>query len=109
PQFGVAGSAGERVMIYRPQAEGVVQDEQGELRLRMNERGRVLKATSPDGEVVFEGPIDTAEQREALPGDLRARLEKFEQLPVLDEPVEPPAGFSPGADVGQMMTTDVVM
>jgi hypothetical protein len=84
------GFKGERVMIFRPRADVVVADDAGEMIVRVSEAGRVLTAKNPAGEVVFDGPIDTPEQRAALPEDLRQRLEKLEARDVLDfSPAEP--------------------
>jgi len=81
---------GAPVMIFRPRAEVVISDDAGELFVHINENGRVLTAKDADGAIVFDGPIDTPEQRAALPEALRTRLEKLESRDVLDLTVPPP-------------------
>lgn len=94
PGVPLGSGAGERVMIFHPRASVVVADEAGELFVRVNEDGRLLTAKDPQGEVIFEGPIDTPEQRAALPEALRARLEKFEARDVFEFAVPPPESMS---------------
>jgi serine protease Do len=55
-------------------------DEQGSLELTIKEGKKELVAKNPKGEQVFSGPVDTPEQRKALPADVRARLEKLEDM-----------------------------
>ena len=74
----------ERVMIFRPHANVVLSDDAGSLAVRVDEHGRVLTARNPAGEVVFEGPINTAEERAALPEVVRAQLEKLEARDMID-------------------------
>ena len=61
------------------------------LNITTNEGGRVLVAKDSDGKVVFEGPIQTDEQRKAVPPEILAKLEKMEQA----VPGAPPAGAMP--------------
>ncbi len=61
------------------------------LNITTNEGGRVLVAKDSDGKVVFEGPIQTDEQRKAVPPEILAKLEKMEQA----VPGMPPAGAMP--------------
>lgn len=58
------------------QARIVVKDEQGELEVRTEDGHRTVVAKNPAGEVVFTGPVDTEEQRRALPEPVRKSLEK---------------------------------
>ncbi len=85
------GPGEDRVMIYRPQANFVYSDDAGEMVVRASEKGRVLTAKNRKGDVIFQGPIDTPEQRAALPEDVRKRLDKFDGLDVFDTAVAPPA------------------
>ncbi len=53
-------------------------DEQGTLDLTITDGKKLLVAKNKQGEQTFSGPIDTPEQRKALPADVRGRLEKLE-------------------------------
>lgn len=84
-----------RVMIFRPRANIVFSDESGSLELRVDDGKHVLTAKNPGGAVVFTGPVDTPDQRAAMPEDLRARLEKLETMEVFE--FDPPAAPAPAA------------
>lgn len=58
------------------QARILVKDEQGELEVRTEGGHRTVIAKNPAGEIVFSGPVDTDEQRHALPEPVRKSLEK---------------------------------
>lgn len=97
PMAGTAGA--NRVMIYRPETNVVFSDDEGTLVLRFDGKGQALTAKDLKGEVVFDGPVATPEQREALPEDLRKRFEKLEGMNVFAVPAPPPMpppGFAPG-------------
>jgi hypothetical protein len=86
----VPGGSGEgRVMVFRPQADIVYVDDSGSMTIKVDGGGRVLIANDSDGNEVFRGPIRTDEERENLPKDLRARLEKLESLEVIDYDTQP--------------------
>ena len=53
-------------------------DPDGTLELKERDGHKTLKATGPDGELIFEGPINNEAEKKALPGDLRERLRKLE-------------------------------
>lgn len=52
-----------------------LKDDNGGIELTTKDGKRVLVARDAKGETVFNGPIDTEEQREALPEDVRRKLE----------------------------------
>ena len=56
----------------------VLDDDKGSLELTMKEGRKELVAKNQKGEQVFSGPINTPEERKALPDDVRGRLEKLE-------------------------------
>ncbi|MGB8166385.1 MAG: PDZ domain-containing protein, partial [Chthoniobacteraceae bacterium] len=58
------------------QARIVVKDEHGELEVRTENEHRTVIAKNPAGETIFTGPVDTEEQRRALPEPVRRSLEK---------------------------------
>lgn len=49
------------------------------LNVRECDGERFLVATGRDGRVIFEGPINTPEQRDRVPPEIRRKLEKMEQ------------------------------
>ncbi|MDR3405299.1 MAG: PDZ domain-containing protein [Chthoniobacter sp.] len=55
-----------------------LKDDAGEVEMTMNDGKRSLVARNAQGETVFDGPIDTEEQRKALPEDVRKKLEMIE-------------------------------
>ena len=57
----------------------VFSDDSGSLELNAEQGKRTLTAKSPKGAVIFSGPIETPEQRAALPEEMRVRLEKLEE------------------------------
>jgi hypothetical protein len=59
------------------QARVVVKDERGEIEVRTEDGHRTVIAKDPAGETIFTGPVDTEEQRRALPEPIRKSLEKI--------------------------------
>lgn len=55
-------------------------DEKGSLDLKINDGKKTLVAKNPKGDIVFSGPVNTPEERKALPADVRDRLEKIESM-----------------------------
>ena len=53
-------------------------DEQGTLEYTVKDNQKHLRATSPEGKILFDGPITTDEEREKLSPALKERLEKIE-------------------------------
>ena len=53
-------------------------DKHGTLEYFVKDQNKHLRATSPDGELLFDGPINTEEDRKGLTKDLLDRLEKLE-------------------------------
>lgn len=74
------GSGTPHVMVFRPQARVLYREGDVTLEVTTSERGRQLEARGADGAVVFSGPIDTPEQRKAVPADLQKHLEKLDSL-----------------------------
>lgn len=87
----MAGAIASGVAIFRPKTNVVYTGDDGvSLELLADENGQTLKARDAGGEVIFDGPVTTKEEREALPDDLRARLEKLESMQI-ERPPAPPA------------------
>jgi hypothetical protein len=58
----------------------VFSDEQGSLDLTIKDGKKTLVAKNAKGEPVFSGPVTTPEERKAMPADVRARLDKLEDM-----------------------------
>ena len=81
---------GPRVHVFRRQgganstvlnlAEGnfVFSDNEGSVEVNASDGKRQLTVKDVSGQVIFDGPIDTDEQREQLPPEVKARLKKLE-------------------------------
>jgi hypothetical protein len=59
-------------------ARMVMRDRDGELQITLKDGRRILTAKGPGGEEVFNGPVDTAEQRQAVPEQIRRKMEALE-------------------------------
>ena len=74
-------------------AQIVFSDKQGELKLETVDGKKILTAKDAQGRLLFSGPIDTKEELDKIPADVRRRYDKLEQedLPPLPPPpdVEP--------------------
>ena len=60
------------------QNQRVVTDEEGTLEWTEKDGNKYLRVTSPSGELIFEGPINTKEERNLLPLGVSERLKKIE-------------------------------
>jgi serine protease Do len=65
----------------------VIRDDKGELELKSDAGKRSLTAKDPQGKVLFSGPVNTPDERKAVPGDILPRLEKLEkeEMPAFPE------------------------
>jgi hypothetical protein len=80
-------------------------DDQGELKMESVDGRKMLTAKDAQGNVLFNGPIDTGEQRAKLPANVRQRFEKLErqelpEVPAAPEPPEAPPPPEPNESVG---------
>ena len=57
----------------------MVTDDEGTLEWSEENGQKSLRVTDPVGKILFDGPIDTDEERESLPPSVARRLEKMEQ------------------------------
>lgn len=94
---GVAVNPGNSNMIFR--------DESGSLELTLKEGKKTLVAKNAKGEQLYSGPIDTPEQRAALPKEVSARLEKIEGMQEFS--FEPGPEFHGEFDVLQPRPTSI--
>lgn len=76
-------------------AEIVLRDDEGELKLSRVDGKRTLVAKDPAGKEIFNGPIESAEDREKVPAPIKARLD---QLRNAELPEGPGPASAPGAD-----------
>src|ERR1700730_521407 len=60
-------------------AQIVFSDDKGELRLDRTDGKQILTAKDPKGMLLFSGPVETKEERDKIPTEVRARFEKLEQ------------------------------
>jgi len=60
-------------------AQIVYHDAQGELKLENVGGKKVLTAKDPQGRLVFSGPVETKEELDKIPTDVRQRYDKLEQ------------------------------
>jgi serine protease Do len=81
-----------RVSLFEPKdAVMVFDDGSGALEVQFKDGKKQLTAKNPKGDVLFSGPIETAEERKALPADVKTRLEKMEAMDVrVPVPPKPP-------------------
>ena len=57
------------------------EDDQHVLVLTANRQGLHLLAKDKQGAVLFDGPIDTSQQRQGIPGEIRPKLKTLETPP----------------------------
>ena len=69
-------------------AQIVYSDDKGELRIEKIDGKKVLTAKDPQGLLLFSGPIETKEDLDKVPADVRQRYEKLQQndLPAVISP-----------------------
>jgi hypothetical protein len=100
PSRGDAGAEGERrdgdrqVRYARENAHIVRSDEEGRFELRSTNGSRIFSAQKPNGEPAWSGPVETPAQREAVPPELRKKLEiltkEIERNRAPGQPPQPP-------------------
>jgi hypothetical protein len=69
----------ETTKIDIGKAQIVFSDDQGELRIEKIDGKKVLTAKSPQGILLFSGPVETEEDLAKAPADVRQRYEKLQQ------------------------------
>ncbi|MGC4072124.1 MAG: PDZ domain-containing protein [Nibricoccus sp.] len=97
---GVSHSKEMRISRFEGKnSQMVFDDGQGRLEVNFKDGKKRLTARNAKGDILFDGPVETAEDRKALPAEVRARLEKMEATDVrIPAPPPPPAPGAP-ADV----------
>lgn len=77
------------------QAQIFFSDDKGELKIDSVDGKKILTAKDPQGRLLFSGPIETREEMDKMPADVRARFEKLEQKDLPVPPVAPVPGIAP--------------
>lgn len=62
----------------------VFSDDAGAIELKTKDGGKILIVKSPEGEVIFDGPVNSDEERSELDEVIRLRLEKVEGIETLE-------------------------
>jgi len=60
-------------------AQVVFSDDKGEMKLENVDGKKILTAKDPQGKLIFSGPVETKEDRDKMPADVRERYEKLQQ------------------------------
>jgi len=60
-------------------AQIVLSDDKGELKLENVDGKKLLMIKDPQGKLIFSGPVETQEEIDKLPADVRDRYEKLQQ------------------------------
>jgi len=72
-----------------------MRDNDGELEVTMKEGKRVLTIKSPQGELIFTGPVDSPEERAAIPEQFRGKLSMMAPPPPRNDQRERPPMLPP--------------
>jgi hypothetical protein len=72
-------------------AQIVFSDDKGELRIDSNSGKKILTAKDPQGRLLFSGPVETKEDIDKIPTDVRDRFNKLQEkdLPQVTAPDKP--------------------
>jgi serine protease Do len=81
-------------------AQIVFSDDKGEMKLETVDGKKLLTAKDPQGKLLFSGPIETKEELDKVPGEIRERYEQFNQndLPAVSPRADPDEEESSDAD-----------
>jgi hypothetical protein len=69
----------DRFMLDADDANVIIQDGGQTLKISVKNDERHLVATDDNGQVLFDGPIETDEQRKAVPAEIAEKLEKYKE------------------------------
>jgi hypothetical protein len=65
--------------IDMDKAQIIFSDDKGEMKLETVDGKKMLTAKDPQGKLLFSGPIDTKEELDKVPGEIRQRYEQLQQ------------------------------
>jgi len=77
--FSTDNGAVKSTKIDLGKAQITVTDPHGELRIEQVNGKKMLTAKDPQGRLLFSGPVDTKEDLDKVPADVRQRYDKLEQ------------------------------
>jgi serine protease Do len=60
-------------------AQIVFSDDKGEMKVENVDGKKIVTAKDPQGKLLFSGPVETKEDRDKMPADVRERFEKLQQ------------------------------
>src|SRR6266850_5784290 len=60
-------------------AQIVFSDDKGEMKLETVDGKKLLTAKDPQGKLLFSGPVETKEDLDKVPADVRQRFDKLQQ------------------------------
>src|SRR5256886_7287990 len=69
----------QRTTIDLNKAQIVLSDDKGELRIENKECKKFLTAKDPQGKLLFSGPVETKEDLDKVPADVKQRYDKLQQ------------------------------
>src|SRR5437868_11978632 len=69
----------QQTTIDLKNAQIVFSDDKGELRIENKDGKKMLTAKDPQGLLLFSGPVETKEELDKVPGEVRQRYEKLQQ------------------------------
>src|SRR6267143_1854991 len=69
----------QQTTIDLKNAQIVLSDDKGELRIENKDGKKMLIAKDPQGKLLFSGPIETKEDLDKVPAEVRQRYEKLQQ------------------------------
>ncbi len=69
---------GRRTILGMKNKEIILKDEEGDFQLTISGEDKHLKVTDHDNNTIFDGPINTVEEREEIPKNILPKLEKLE-------------------------------
>jgi len=77
--FSTDNGAVKSTKIDLGKAQITVTDPHGELRIEQVNGKKILTAKDPQGRLLFSGPVETKEELDKVPADVRQRYDKLEQ------------------------------
>jgi serine protease Do len=69
----------QRTTIDLNKAQIVLSDDKGELRIENKDGKKFLTAKDPQGKLLFSGPVETNEELDKVPAEVRQRYEKLQE------------------------------
>jgi hypothetical protein len=77
--FSRNNGAFQQTTIDLKNAQIVLSDDKGEMRIENKDGKKLLTAKDPQGKTLFSGPVETKEDIDKMPADVRQRYDKLQQ------------------------------